>query len=364
VIASHPEFARWLLDSLRSGLLAVDRNPSLVALSPEAAGWLGLEPPRPEAWLGQPAARVLRSHPRILALLREALEGREQPGRAELALQAGEGGGPRTLGFTLVSVRDGEGRVQGAALLFRDLTPFESADEQARLRDRLAALGQMAAGLAHEIRNPLASLEVLAGLLKRQLGDRPEDLELVEELLAELRLLTATVNARLDFVRPAAPSPRPVEALSLIEEGLARARARVPFQGRVEIEPGEPGLSVFTDPEQLRSVLADLFVNAFQAMASHEPRDLRQGHCLRVALARSREGGTSVSVSDTGPGVPEELRERIFNPFFTTRSQGTGVGLAEAQKVLASHGGTLSVRGEAGQGATFLLHLPPEVPLP
>jgi signal transduction histidine kinase len=350
-----PDFASALLDSLRSGLLAVDAGGVVTALSLEGARILGLEPPEPAPWLGRDLGDALAEHPRLAALLREALGGQELPSRAELVLDRAAWEVPRTIGFTLITVRRGGGAVAGAAVLFRDLTPIERRGEQDRLRDRLAALGQMVAGLAHEIRNPLATIGVLAGLLERALADRPDEQKLVGELLEELRGLTRTVNARLDFVRPSSPCRVPVDLAALVEEALRLARARTPFAGRVDVAVEDGASPVAADPEQLRSVLVNLVLNAFEAMAeapgADEPR-------LAIRISSAGGEGVTIAVSDNGPGVPPALRERIFYPFFTTRADGTGVGLAEAQKAVLNHGGSLGVRDGEGGGATFVIHLP------
>jgi signal transduction histidine kinase len=347
------DFSDWLLGSLRTGLLAVDLEGRLVRLSPEAARVLELAAPGDA--LGRAADEVLADHPPLLRLLGEALRGRELPPRAELELALDGGRERRPIGFTLVPVRDAAGRTRGAALLFRDLTPFERQDEQARLRDRLAALGQMAAGLAHEIRNPLASLQVLADLLKRSLGERPEELELVEEILGELESLTRLVNGRLAFVRPHAPLRAPVDLVELVDEALRRARARVPFEGEVEVAV-EPELRPSLDALQLESVLVNLIVNAFEAM-----RELPAGQPRLLRIEAAAQGGElRLAVADSGPGVPAPDRERVFYPFFTTRDAGTGVGLAEVHKAVVSHGGSVEVRERVGGGAVFLIHLPLE----
>lgn len=350
------EFASALLSSLRSGLFAVDLAGDVAAVSPEAVKILGLDPPEAAAWLGRPSGEALAGHPRLCGLLREALAGRDLPSRAELILEGGARQVPRTIGFTLISVRGGGGRAEGAAILFRDLTPIERRGEQERLRDRLAILGQMVAGLAHEIRNPLATIGVLGGLLERTLADRPEEQKLARDLLAELRSLTRTVNARLDFVRPVSPRRMPVDLAALVEEALRVASSREPFSGRVEVAVDEDAGPIAADADQLRSVLVNLVLNAIQAMqdaaGSHEPH-----LAIRVA-GGAGAGGVTISVSDNGPGVPVELRERIFHPFFTTRANGTGVGLAEAQKAVLSHGGSLAVAEGEGGGTTFVVHLP------
>jgi signal transduction histidine kinase len=353
VATNQAEFAGWLIGSLRTGLLAVDAEGRVAFLSPEAARVLELA--EPAAARGRPLEQVLAPHPALRSLLVEGLRGRDLPSRAELELTLPDGGGTRPIGFTLVSVRDEAGAARGAALLFRDLTPFERADEQARLRDRLAALGQMAAGLAHEIRNPLASIQLLVELLKRELGDRPGPLELVSEVLAELEGLTRIVNGSLAFVRPHAAARAPVQLSEVVDQALGCARARVPFDGELQVDV-PVALRPSVDATALEGTLVNLIVNALEAMRDG-PR--RAQPLLRIE-AQAADGELRLSVADSGPGVPSEHRERIFYPFFTTREQGTGVGLAEVHKMVASHGGSVEVRDRPGGGAVFVLHLPLE----
>ena len=222
-------FAASLLGSLNAGLVAIDADGRLCVLNEPARRILRLGE---GGLLGRPCQEVFRGQPRVAELLFAALEGREAPSRAELAL-AGEP--PRSIGFTLAPVRAETGALRGAALLFRDLQPLERVDERERLRERLVALGEMAAGLAHEIRNPLASLGVLAGLLRRRLpAEASEERGLVDELLAEVRALEATVTAALDFVKPTPVLPAAVDLVEALEAALAQARARIPFDGELE----------------------------------------------------------------------------------------------------------------------------------
>lgn len=335
-------FARQLLASWRSGLLAVDARGRLQIVSPEALRILG-QSGSPQSWVGREAGDLLAAEPELRGMLREALAGRDHPSRAELAL-ASSG---RTIGFTLLTVGEGD----GAALLFQDLTPFERASEQERLAERLAALGQMAAGLAHEIRNPLAAMEVLAGLLKRRLDD-PEDQELLQDLVLEQRHIGAAVDACLEFVRPEPPQRAPVDLSELLREAARRATRRVAFDGQLELPQGE-GPQLELDEALMLRALVDLVVNALQAM------DEAGTAAPRLVLGiEQAEGGVALTIADNGPGIPVELQERIFSPFFTTRAEGSGVGLALVQKVVASHGGSLQLESRPGHGAVFRLHLP------
>ncbi|MCC6643029.1 MAG: PAS domain-containing protein [Deltaproteobacteria bacterium] len=362
---SDPRFLGWLLDSMRSGLVAIDRAGVVVRVNPGARRMLGLA----GRVVGQPCRDALPGQPAIASMLESALDGRERPSRAELVLEPAAGESARTIGFTLDPVRSPEGEVSGAVLVFRDLTPFERQDEQERLRDRLAALGQMAAGLAHELRNPLAGMEVLAGLLKRRLAGRPEELAMLAELSTELRSLSRTVTESLEFVRPLRLAREKVDPVGMLEEALALARSRVPFEGAIERAYDEDVPEILADAEQIRAVETNLIVNAFEAMHGFTRPE---GHRLRLGLgvgARREVPATGettsahellITVCDSGPGIESELRERVFHPFFSTKPRGSGVGLAHAQKVVASHGGLLELDGHPGQGAVFRIRLPIE----
>jgi nitrogen-specific signal transduction histidine kinase len=371
VVQSESRYLGWLLDSMRSGLVAIDRTGTVAAVNRAARRMLGT----PDAHPGAPCREALRRQPIVVRLLEGALDGHERPSRAELVLEPLDDEPGCTIGFTLDTVRDARGVVQGAAILFRDLTQFERKDEQGRLRDRLAALGQMAAALAHELRNPLAGMEVLAGLLKRRLVGRSEELALLGELTNELRSLSRTVTESLEFVRPVRLSHEPVDPVELLEESLALARSRVPFDGAIERDYDEELPKILADAEQLRGVGTNLIVNALEAMAGW-PR--AEGHRLRLGLrvcdadrelwevaeaaerqtpARSVVRELVISISDTGPGVDPALREQVFHPFFSTKERGSGVGLANAQKIVSGHGGALELDGRPGDGAIFRIRL-------
>ncbi len=366
---SSGEFGRWLLESLGSGVVAIDGRGGVVALNAGARRILGI--PSGADAVGRDCRELLAAQPRVAALLLDALDGRSGFSRAELALEPGAGAS--AIGFTLFPVRDEDGAVRGAAVLFRDLAPIEASSEQERLRERLAALGQMAAGLAHEIRNPLAGMEVVAGLLKRRLADRPEERELVERITGELRSVADTVTASLEFVRPRAPSRAAVEPVALLEEALAVAQSRVAHAVRVERCYAAEPPPVDVDPEQLRDVLADLIVNALEALrdaGTEAPRlalglevGRRGARPVRLdagAAGDPREGHAEVAIriADNGPGVPADLREKVFYPFFTTKQRGSGLGLANAQKVMASHGGSIGFEPGPGTGCGVTLRLP------
>jgi len=375
---SDSAFGSWILGSMSSGVVAIDAQRTVVMMNDGAQRILGCPHGDVASALGVDCIEVLAAQPAVAQLLIEALDARSPLSRAELVLEAVGEGGESTIGFTLSPVRDEQFRVCGAAMIFRDLTPFERMDEQVRLRERLTALGQMAADLAHEIRNPLAGMEVIAGLLRRRLCDRPEEQALVEEIIGELRSVADTVTASLEFVRPIALQRSPLDPVALVEAAISTARSRVRFEGAIARVFDRALPEITADPEQLRSVVTNLIVNAFEAMASgHAGREPHLTVSLKCVVTDrnvrsvrvNSDGHTATSheiperelligIADTGAGVPAELREKVFYPFFTTKQQGSGVGLAASQKIVASHGGVIEIEGAEGEGATFRVRLP------
>jgi signal transduction histidine kinase len=378
-VADHLDIAQWILTSMSSGVVAIDDRGDVVMLNPGAQRILGCPEGEPREVFGKPCREVLGLQPTVARLLLETLDGRAALSRAELVLEGVRGEIESTIGFTLTPVRNPEGEVRGAAIIFRDLTPIERMDEQQRLHDRLAALGQMAAGMAHEIRNPLAGMEIVTGLLKRRLSDRDEERSLVTQLQSEARSLARTVEACLEFVRPFSPERGPTDPEVLVGESLDTALKRTSFSGAIERAFDEELPRLNADADQLRAVVTNLILNALEAMegddeggekrlvlgltsvvAAPADRLVRVGVDGRAASEAAAQREVVITVSDTGPGVPSELKEKIFYPFFTTKQSGSGVGLATAQKIVAGHGGTLELDSGPGPGCSFRVRIPVE----
>jgi signal transduction histidine kinase len=378
MVALDTLFGSRILGSMSSGVIAIDAQDSIVMMNEGAKRILGCPRGDVSAALGTDCRKLLSNQPVVAQLLIDALDAHSPLSRAELVLESVGDRDRSTIGFTLSPVRDEQSRICGAAMIFRDLTPFERMDEQDRLRERLAALGQMAADLAHEIRNPLAGMQVVAGLLKRRLADRPEDQDLVDQIIGELGSVAGTVSASLDFVNPVSLKQRPLDPIALIEGAIEMARARVEFGGAVERRFRSDLPKVVGDAEQLRSVVTNLIVNSLEAMAAGAPdrravltvgldcvvsdRNLRSVRVSSDGVKASSRQGVGrelvISVADTGGGVPRDLQEKVFYPFFTTKATGSGIGLATAQKIAASHGGIIELESDEGCGSTFRLRLP------
>lgn len=233
--------------------------------------------------------------------------------------------------------------------------------QQMKERDRLAALGEMSAGLAHEIRNPLAAIKAAIQYLdpKKLPHDDGEFLEIVIE---EVNRLNGVVTQFLDYSRPLKPAMAPTSANEILERTFRLLEAEKPGDVAVELDLADWLPRVQADAEQLKQVFLNLALNAFQAMPG--------GGRLRVStsvardeLAFWREGSRRADVveirfSDTGPGIPDDARESIFVPFYTTKEKGTGLGLAICQRIVKAHQGSIGVRSTPGQGAEFLVSIP------
>jgi len=365
-VAGDAPFLHGLVQGMRCGLLAIDASGRLRLVNRVACRILGLEPV-PDGAL---AAEVLADHPRLVQMLDEAFRLSSLPNRAELEL--GRDGG-KTIGFTLSLVADASGRPAGAALFFKDLTRIEHNEEQERLRDRLAELGQMAASLAHEIRNPLASIEVSCSLLKRRVpGGEP--CELLDKIVADVRRLNATVSSSLEFVRPVAPRLEPTALGPLLEAAI----------GVAEIRSGGPRIAIqrsfrddlppfLMDPPLMRQVFENLLLNALEAVAgggsvrvATEAIDAQSETTIPYRPAETGRGDpwpraeqfVVIRVADSGAGIDEADLDRIFQPMFTTKRQGSGIGLAVVRKIVNSHGGLIDVENLPGGGAQFSVRLP------
>ena len=261
-------------------------------------------------------------------------------------------GEERSLRLNAVRLRDRDGRCTGGLLLIEDITEILRLEHEAGRRNRLTAMGEMAANIAHEIRNPLGSIELYASILGRELGADRDKRDLAEQIRAGVRSLNHILSNLLYYTRPLRPAVRDLPAHDLWPETVRFAAHALREQRiRWRCERTGPDAVLQTDPELLKQVLINLVLNAVQAMPD--------GGRLLLA-SRVDRGTVRYTVRDTGRGIREEDLDKIFNPFFSTRAKGTGLGLAIAHQVVETLGGTIRVASRPGRGTTFTVELPLE----
>ena len=350
-------FFRHLVLNLRTGVLAITRQGRLAAMNDLAYRVLGLTA-RPTD-IGRPFTEVLQDCPEVSRVLQEAFESDDLPNRAEMRLRKTG----RAIGYTLSRINDDRGTLVGATLFFKDLTRVEQIEERDRLRDRLAALGEMAAAIAHEVKNPLASIEVMAGVLKRQLSEQPESLETLNDIIKEAKMANAIVVEVLEFVRPIQLQVDRTSLAEVLKDSITQAegkRRRGAVSIRTDFAADVPEL--LADSHQLRQLFSNLLANAFEALGGEGHVDIRMyllpGDDQPDGTGEAEAPQVVVEIRDNGPGIAADDLERIFSPFFTTKPQGTGLGLAIVRKVVDAHDGRIDAVSAPGRGATFRVTLP------
>lgn len=343
-------FRDLVFDSVGSGLIALSPDWRITAFNRAAESITGI---RAQEAVGQPWETILG--PGIdLAAARAgaaATAGEDAPPRRhEIRLWRADGR-ELPLGVSFWLLRTGRGEEAGLIGVCQDLSWIKQMEERVRLADRLAAVGRLSANIAHEIRNPLAAL---AGSIEALVKDLPPDTAhgpLAEIALRESDRLNRIITDFLDYARPRPPVPIPCtlgpvldEVLLLLEHGAH------PESLKIARQYGED-VAALVDPQQIRQVLWNICVNAIQAMPGGG----------ELCVGARRLPGTDrveVSIADTGPGIPEADLPNIFEPFYTTRAGGTGIGLAIVYRIIQDHGGQVEVESGPGTGTTFTLTLP------
>jgi len=237
-----------------------------------------------------------------------------------------------------------------SAALESALKSLKESQEKLMLAERLSTIGQLSAQIAHEIRNPLVSIGMLARRLRRMKGLAPEEIEKVEEMEQEVHRLERLLNDLLDFSAQPHPKPKPLRIQEVLRSILILMEDEFLRRGiHVSTYVQEPLPAVLADPDQVRHVFLNLFRNAMNI--------LPHGGKVSVEAVSPDPGWVRVSITDNGPGIPEGMQERIFTPFFTTSSVGTGLGLAIAARIIQDHGGHIVVDSAPGKGTTFHIEL-------
>jgi two-component system sensor histidine kinase PilS (NtrC family) len=329
-----------IVQSVTSGLLTLDRRRRVTFLNRAGEHITGFAR---EAVTGEPAERWFPAF------------GETSRGEVELVRAGGE---RRLLGYTVFPLLGRDTARAGTAVIFQDLTELRAMEETVQRSKRLADLGQVAAGLAHELRNPLASISGCVELLHGGGGLSSEDQRMLGIVLRETARLDQLLTRFLAFSRPTPPDVRRTDLAVMAGETLDVFAADPAAAGLVLERAFSPS-PVPCDPDQLRQVLWNLLSNA-----AHAVREAGRGGRIRVACAPEPDGGATLCVEDDGPGLAADVAARIFTPFFTTRPEGTGLGLAVVQRIVDGHRGRVRLEPAPAGGARFVVRLPGAAPAP
>jgi two-component system sensor histidine kinase HydH len=250
-------------------------------------------------------------------------------------------------------IHDGERKSRRHVFLFTDMTNIKQLEEQLRRSERLAALGRLAAGIAHEIRNPLSSIKGFATILANRFKDEDRNGKIAEVMVQEVERLNRVVTELLDFARPTELAKQPHDAEELIRHSLRLIESDALRQNvKIEWAIHPDGLELEVDPDRFAQVLLNLYLNSLQAM--------EDGGTLRIEVSRQSDQAV-LKVADSGKGIDPENLAHVFDPYFTTKPRGVGLGLANVHKLVEAHGGDIEVESTPGRGTCFTIRLPSSI---
>jgi two-component system, NtrC family, sensor histidine kinase PilS len=336
---------RDVIQSISSGLLTVDLEGTITSANRAGLEILGRSE---EELVGSP---VHQSGLFTAQQWREATAASERTGRMRSEAELMRGKEARYVGFTISQLTDAERNHRGYIVIFQDLTRWRRMQEELRIKDRMVAVGELAAGLAHEIGNPLAAISGSVQMLSASASGDPGQRKLLDILLKESHRLDRTIKGFLRFARPRERSSVSFDIARLLAENveLLKNSEEVSEGHRLEVALDPPSARLFADPDQISQIFWNLARNALRAMP--------EGGTLRVV---GHFGGDwyRIQVIDTGSGMSEEQRTNLFHPFQSFFDGGTGIGMAIVYRIVQDHGGRLRVDSKPGSGTTITVELP------
>ncbi len=299
---------------------------------------------------GKEGAKAMPSIPQAIRPIINRLEQERVVYEQEIVCHV-KGGRSLPLGVSGRRITTEDGRFLGKIILLRDLREVRRLQQEVKRKEKLAAIGRLAAGVAHEIRNPLSSIKGFATLLRTRFARDSEEYSAADIMVHEVDRLNHVVTELIEYARPWRIVRQQTDLTHLIEHSLSLIQHDMHKAG-VQVEQDIPAwLSpVFLDSERMQQCLLNLYLNAVHAMP--------QGGVLRVEAFQEEEGLLGLRISDTGKGIAKEDLSKIFDPYYTTKHQGTGLGLAMVLKIVEAHGGDIDIVSDKGEGSVITLVLP------
>jgi two-component system sensor histidine kinase AtoS len=346
-------FNEDIIQNMSNGLIAIDRDSCITAFNPAASHMLGYEA---EEVLYQPLPHLIQSAD-LEKILKETLTSGHACAHQEITIRHADGA---ALAVAVSAAPLGPTDVAepvGVVAVLEDLSEVKALEAERRRLDRLAALGEMSAVVAHEIRNPVAGIAAGVDYLTRNVPKDSPEFEGVQMIRGEIQRVNRILEDILFVARPARLKLSNEDLAQVIENVIQRCQAQIK-ESHVTVSTkfakNLPLLQI--DRQRLEQVFTNLVLNATQAMSNGGQLLLQTE--IRRPRNGPKPGEVVVTIADTGPGIPIEAQHRIFEPFFTTKTRGTGLGLTVARRIIEEHGGSIKVDSEIAQGTRFTIKLP------
>jgi len=357
---SLEQFNQYLLTSMSSGIITVDKQGRVLSINRAAGEILDIQPVDHE---GKPYSDLLKPDSATAQALKRTLVQGTGADYQEIDFTP-KHGQKRVLGVSISAVYDDQRQPIGASMLINDLTELRRLRAELETKNRLAALGEMAGGLAHQLRNSMGAITGYCALLKKRLRKSGLEIGSIEALIQETAEAEKLVERFLQFARPLAFKPEPASVNELVAQVVSTFEARPDCRQAEFVVRQTDDFTIGLDPLLMKQALTNIVENAFNAYENRKGRvEIRVGQVSLIPANNWQESGTSalqlqIEVEDFGCGIAEDDLDKIFTPFFSCRPSGTGLGLPLARKIVDLHLGSLSVESQLGKGTTFTISLP------
>jgi two-component system, NtrC family, sensor histidine kinase HydH len=344
-LAKIKVFSETVIKNMPFGLIATDENGKIAYFNQEAESILHISNQRV---MGKNPGQVLPE--KFWAYSRDLTENESEIER-DISFSL-DGERTVSLEFNVSSLKGDSGEFLGDIVLFRDLTEINNLKMEIEKNQRLASLGNLAAGVAHEIRNPLSSIKGFATYFKERYKDIPDDKKTAEIMVQEVERLNRVISQLLEFASPVKIHKKSVSMVTLIQHSLKMIEGHAREKNiEIKTDLDHHTKDLYIDPDKINQVFLNIYLNAIEAMENNGT--------LYVRLTEDKKNNMAkVEISDTGKGIIKEDLTHIFDPYFTTKQSGTGLGLAIVHKIIESHKGEIRVESERGAGTTVTIFLP------
>jgi two-component system sensor histidine kinase HydH len=330
--------------NLPVGLIATDQQDGIAFFNAAAERITGISR---KAAVGKDPSAILPGHwDDFKALLGQGKNITEQEIRCDFSYEKDV-----PISVSAARIVTEEGRLVGSMIILRDLREVKRLQEEIRRKEKLAALGGLAAGVAHEIRNPLSSIKGIATYFGDKFGKGSAEKETADVMIREVDRLNRVISELLEFARPTELKPLPVNVYDLLAHAVQLVQQDAGIKHiQIELPEQRSDITLFIDPDRFSQCLLNLYLNAIQAMP--------EGGRLSNRIYVHEDDRVDIEISDTGKGISAEYLHQIFDPYFTTKTTGTGLGLAIVHKIIEAHHGRVRVKSTPGRGTTFTISLP------